>query len=118
MHPLLTYCIAPSTISRSPSGFAPSFSGGASSIETASHVGSLRSITLQDDKLLPAGPFHHRLRDITADLDELNDPLLAPVSERGAPSITAEDQFDLFADIREDHAAVKKKRKILLVSMQ
>ncbi|KAI8914867.1 Rec8 like protein-domain-containing protein [Powellomyces hirtus] len=99
---------SPSVLSRSPSGFA-TMSLGAPSLDTASHVGSLKSITLDQSHVRGHVPFSG-MSDNGNILRELDDPLLAPLDDNLPCIVGGDDAFDLFVDLREDNEAVKRRR--------
>ncbi|KND02599.1 uncharacterized protein SPPG_03055 [Spizellomyces punctatus DAOM BR117] len=106
--------LSPSTATRSPSAH-PSNSFDAMSIGGSSHVGSLKSITLQTQGRLSTTPLRSSLMDTTTGMEfDLGlDPLLPRPDESGTGMSTLlDDQFDLFADIRDDHEAARKRRKV------
>ncbi|TPX61385.1 hypothetical protein SpCBS45565_g07292 [Spizellomyces sp. 'palustris'] len=106
--------LSPSTATRSPSAH-PSNNFDAMSVGGSSHVGSLKSITLQTRGRLSTTPLRSSLIDTSTGMgfDLGFDPLLPRPDESGAGlSILLDDQFDLFANIRDDHEAARKRRKI------
>ncbi|KAJ3185564.1 hypothetical protein HDU87_000187 [Geranomyces variabilis] len=102
-----------SILSHSPSAFATT-SFGAPSLDADSHVGSLKSITLDQGK---SQAHHSRPFGMEGPsgmiLDgPLDDILFGPLDENQMPSrLLGDGQFDLFADLREDNEEVKRRRR-------
>ncbi|KAJ3146451.1 hypothetical protein HDU86_008503 [Geranomyces michiganensis] len=102
-------------LSHSPSAFA-STSFGAPSLDVGSHVGSLKSITLDQSKSQAhhARPFGLEGTSgmiLDGPFDEF---LFGPLDDNNLPSqvVAGDDgQYDLFADLRADNEEVKRRRR-------
>ncbi|KAI8591597.1 Rec8 like protein-domain-containing protein [Geranomyces variabilis] len=102
-----------SILSHSPSAFATT-SFGAPSLEADSHVGSLKSITLDQSKSQAQHSRPFGMEGTTGMILDgpFDDLLFGPLDENQMPSQVLDDgQFDLFADLREDNEEVKRRRR-------